>query len=322
MDTSHVLGELAAAGLTMFPDTPDTFRTEDGRRVFLSRVRRKPTPANVVDDLRRVGDEDRVLYIVDRVTPTLAKAAHDDGRLIVFEQSSLSIWLDGSLHLALPNKRTRAVTRGRRPYGQFAVARALLLGAPFRKQADLAETLGLTQSGVSQAITRLGDLVETTHAGITAADPDALLCFCRDDYPGPGGMTTYWWHDTNLLAQASAFRGDPGAIVSGDLAASQVYAWRKPEHVTVYLEAGIDPARLGFAMASSDDYTTSVTVPADRTIFATAKAFGVGAGYADAILTAWDVTSTGTTGDQVEAADLVWNSVLDINRINENTTSG
>lgn len=305
MDVDTALAELAAAGLSLVPESATAFRAEDGRRVLRGTTRRVPTPSDLQDDLARLRDDERVLYVVERITPSLRAAAARDPRLVVLELSTGDAWLDACPPSADPAAPRLARKRGRRPYGQLAVARALLLGGPFRRQQDLAELLDLTQSAVSQALVRLGDGVVRTATGTQAGDRSLLLDLTDREYPGPGGITTHWWHDADLETQARMVQAVDGVVVSGDLAARRISAWRKPERVTTYSPTGLDAGRLGFAVADAADHTLTVTVPADLTIFATARAFGVAPGLADPVITANDVERTGRTGDQGEAAERI-----------------
>jgi len=305
MDVSTALGELEAAGLSLVPESAIAFRSADGRRVLRGTNRRVPTPSDIRDDLEQLHPDERVLYVVDRLTPSLRAAAMREPRLIFLDLSTGAAWMDArASHADRPDRRS-VTKRGRRPFGQLAVARALLLGGRFRRQQDLAELLGLTQSAVSQALTRLGDGVVRAAVGFEAGDRALLLRLADEEYPGAGGITTHWWHDGDLETQARMVQAQDGVVLSGDLAARRISAWRKPERVTAYAPTGLDAARLGFALADAADHTLSVTVPADRTLFATARAFGVEPGFADPVITAHDVERTGSTGDQQEAAERI-----------------
>ncbi|MBF4618022.1 hypothetical protein ITJ44_08045 [Clavibacter sp. VKM Ac-2873] len=305
MDVSTALGELEAAGLSLMPESAIAFRSADGRRVLRGTTRRVPTPSDIRDDLEQLHPDERVLYVVDRLTPSLRAAAMRDPRLIFVDLSTGDAWMDARApHMDRP-ERSPVPKRGRRPFGQLAVTRALLLGGRFRRQQDLAELLGLTQSAVSQALVRLGDGVVRTAGGFEAADRALLLRIADEEYPGAGGITTHWWHDGDLETQARMVGAQDGVVLSGDLAARRISAWRKPERVTTYAPTGLDAATLGFARADAADHTLSITVPADRTLFTTARAFGIEPGLADPLIAAHDVERTGSTGDQQEAAERI-----------------
>lgn len=302
MDINEALKLLAAAAdVRATPVAAGTFRTDDGTLIHRSRVARTPTPANVAADLRRY-PTDHVLYIVEKTTPSLEAIAADDARVIVVSEADQSVWFNR--RVTRDPKPVAKLGKGPKPYGVFAVARVLLSWPEPLVQTRLAAASGVSQSSVSNVLTRLGDLVTKSSRGWAPADAATLLDYTLTEYPGPGGVTTYWWSDLPLTGQADAV-GDAGTFISGDLAASHINGWRIPEHATVYTRAGIDPTRHGFAAADSSDYTLSVTIPDDLTVFATAAD-----GYADPVLTMFDVLHTGTTGDQGEAADKVRQVVL------------
>lgn len=310
MDTSLVLGELAAAGVNAWPESRRSFSTDTGRSIFISLRSRPPTPADIERDLQNVGDG-WMLYQVRSMTPGLRNAVRSDDRLIVWDDEMTTLWLNRTEHRQVP-PNTR-LPRGRRPYVRLAIARALLLDDRPRRQVEIAASLGVPQSAVSHGLRNLsdqGDLVRRADQGYVAADALALWTYVMRQYPGPGGITTYWWHDAALEEQARMVGERTVATLSGDLAARAIAPWRQPEHVTLYLREGLDPSTLGFAMGSPDDYTLSITVPDDLTIFATAETYGAVRGSVDAVIAAYDVMTTGTTGDHGEAAERIRDSVI------------
>jgi hypothetical protein len=62
--------------------------------------------------------------------------------------------------------------------------------------------------------------------------------------------------------------------------------------------------------APPSDYTLSITVPADKTIFATAKSFAPIPGYVDPVIAAYDVGVSGTSGDENEAVERILDHVV------------
>lgn len=310
MDTSQVLGELAAAGVNAWPESSRSFATDTGRSIFLSFQSRPPTPTDIERDLQKAGD-DWMLYQVRSMTQGLRRAVVNNSRLIVWDDATSTLWLNREAHREEPTANPRP--RGRRPYVRLAIARSLVLDPRPRRQAEIAFELGAPQSGVSHALKHLsgeGGMVKRIDGGYAATDARTLWEHFMHRYPGPGGITTYWWHDAPLEDQAHMVGKRAAPLVSGDLAARMIAPWRQPEHVTLYLGEGLDPSTLGFAMGSPDDYTLSITVPDDQTIFATAERYGSPRGYVDPLLAAYDALKTGTTGDQQEAAERVRDTVL------------
>ena len=141
-------------------------------------------------------------------------------------------------------------------------------------------------------------------------DRARLFDFAAFEYPGAGGITTYWWHDARLAEQAALLReASRDALLSGDLAASEINGWRVSEVVVVYLRNGVDPVKLGFASSRPGKHTLELTIPGDKTLWATAAAYGR-TGIADPIIVFGDIRRTGTRGDEAEAAARVKESVV------------
>lgn len=309
MDTSGAIRTLRGAGVLAVPESSSTLRAEDGGEIILAPTNRPPTPSSVRALVGRLKHGERVLYSVKTITPSLRAAALADDRIIVASDDELI--LNGTVDaLNAPEPPESAPRRGPRPYGEFAVARALLSAQRPLVQEEIAGRAGITQPAVSGALKRLGPLVRRLRVGWEAADRIALFDYAATQYPGAGGITTYWWHDADVRAQASTIADaavDP--LVGGDVAASTITGWRVPEHALVYTRSGVDPTRHGFVAATRDDHTLELVVPADETLWATAAAFRTPL-YTDPVITVFDVRRTGITGDQDEAADRVRANVL------------
>ncbi len=119
------------------------------------------------------------------------------------------------------------------------------------------------------------------------------------EYPGPGGIETYWWSDVPVAQQANDLRRSD-ALVSGDVAASTINGWRVPERAIGYSRRQLDLAARGYVLATSLNYTLRLVVPMDDTLWVTSETFGR-AGVADPVIAAYDVLRTATTGDQDQA---------------------
>jgi hypothetical protein len=301
LEQHEALRALRAAGIRATPADAHTLTTATGETIHWGRTHRLPTPSDVHRELRRLLPGERLLYAVPHATPSLTSAALADPRLIVVSDNDRAVYVNQARHeLEGAPTPAPAPTKGPVPYGQYAVLRALLVTTEPATQHQLAAATGLTQPAISNALRALVPLVERTAAGWTLTDTAAAW---GQALTVPlNGVTTYWWSDLPLTEQAAALPDD--ALISGDLAADRIAAWRMPEHVTAYLRSGIDLSTSGFTLGSSDDYTLSVTIPADKTIWATADHAGR-PGTADPVITARDVLRTGTTGDQQEAADRI-----------------
>lgn len=307
MVSSAVLQLLASVGVRAVPLGSDVLQTDDGNELWIARASRRPTPSDVEAELRRLkGRPGRVLVTTTTASRGLTQLAAGEPRLVLVETQPGVVWADrvrrqattsDSIATAAPRR-----PRGPRPFTGFAIARLLLASSLPRTQTALSTSLGVSQAAVSLALKRLGRLVSREREGWTATDPGALFDWAVEEYPGVGGIATYWWSDRPLTAQADDASLGARALVSGDLAADRWSGWRVSEHAVVYAAHGFDPAKFGFAAASPEDYTIEITVPADPTLWATAHAFRAGEPvFADPVVASFDVMRTGTTGDQAEA---------------------
>jgi hypothetical protein len=306
METGEAIAKLLAAGIRLRPAGPDRLRTAEGQLVSVRNWKRTPAAGTLRADADARSDDDLVLYVVDRVSDALGTVARSDARTAVVSPDE--IWFrTRRLGPDDEPERVPQPSKGPRPYGRFAVARALLTGETFTQQ-ELARLIGISQPAVSYALHHLGSMVARSSLGWSAAEPTLLAEHATDEYPGPGGITTYWWHDSPLEAQYDLVANVAETLLSGDLAARRISAWRVPEHVVLYTNDEVDPEMLGFSLASADDYTLELTLPADQTLPKTAALFGR-PGIADPVIVARDVRRTGTTGDEGEAAERIVKTV-------------
>lgn len=212
---------------------------------------------------------------------------------------------------ATPELRARP---GRVPWGTLTVLRRLAEGTE-GTQAQLAELAGVTQARVSQVLKELittGLVSRSQGQGPRYAvlDWDGVLRRWLAHYPGPGGISTYWYGLDGPVEQAKAVVAflrqeavrppteglrssrdavpparrqslDPVAVVSGDVAADQVAPWRRPQRAMVYAHRGADLAGLGLTPTSERDATLVLTVPRDP---------GVWPARADADVWSWPET--------------------------------
>ncbi|GAA3738574.1 hypothetical protein GCM10022225_21930 [Plantactinospora mayteni] len=163
------------------------------------------------------------------------------------------------------------------PWGTFTLVRRLLK-QPYATQQQLADLTGLSQPRVSQALRWFTDqgLVERTGVGWRIRDFDRLLGWWLAEYPGPGGLSTYWYSLDPAITQArtvmeqvdTATRrattvDQPAAVLSGDVAADLIAPWRSPNRAVVYARNGVDPAASGFVPAAEEDATLEFIVPQD-----------------------------------------------------------
>ncbi|MCB8914036.1 hypothetical protein KUG88_28460 [Rhodococcus rhodochrous] len=147
-----------------------------------------------------------------------------------------------------------------------------------------------------------------TEHGWLAASPKELLEEYLTDYPGPGGVVTYWYGLDPVIEQTTAAvefcaRQEISVLVGGDAAADVYAPWRLPTRALLYTDRFVDLSAAGFSPATEAEYTLVVQVPADPTLWRTAV-ISESALLADPLITAGDVLRTGGP-DATEAADRV-----------------
>jgi len=305
MELHVALRKLLQAGLRLTPQDSRRLLDESGRVFRWLPLSRPPRPADL--ELDSLGPDETLLVAWDDVSPAVFEAARRRPVTLVTRNRVMDHGRETFVDLDAQPARARRHGHGPKPYARFAVLRTLMGADRALTQQELASRIGVSQPAVSNALKRLDDLVESRPDGWVLRDRRAAFDTVLDDYPGPGGITTFWWSDLSLEDQA---RLVPDALLSGDLAARRHAAWRLPEHATVYTNVLIDMAALGLAVADWKDYTLSVTIPEDQSVFATARTVD-GVAVADPILTAFDVLRTGRTGDQEEAVAVLRTQAID-----------
>jgi hypothetical protein len=278
-----------------------------------------PTPSRVDHELRQIDLRSRwqgVLYVVDRATSSLVQRALDDPRvnLAIIGQARLIL---GGVDRHRPVDRTLSPRRGRGriPWARYAVARVLIRTGRPRTQVALAHEAGVTQQAVAKALPVLEPYgVVRERDGWTCADPTALWRHYLGVYPGSGGLRRGWVGVAPLVEQVERTRDAAAGIVSldsGDTAADAVAPWRRPVRSTVYATDSVDLSAR-FSLADDRSRATLVlAVPADPTVFATARAWADGdARRTDPLITAWEMLDAGGP-DVAEAVDHLRRAVLD-----------
>lgn len=310
MHPHDALKALRAVGVDAHVVNARRFRA-DGRELEVAFTRPAPTRSDAERALASAAAGSRVLLLADRMTPSLRQAALDDARIVVVTGGSV-IWDRQSRGWGEEQNPASTHSPGRRPYGRFAVARALLAGGPSVTQQQLAERAGISQGSVSKALTaRLFDgVLDRTRGEVGVIERAMLFDRAIGEYPGPGGVTTYWWHEASVMQQTESILAVDGtALASGDIAADGISAWRRPEHAVVYTQAAPELRRLGFVLSDRDDYTLMLGHPEDQTIWSTARTWST-ARRTDPITAAYDVARTGTLGDHHEAVDRIKRYVI------------
>jgi hypothetical protein len=195
---------------------------------------------------------------------------------------------DKPVEIGEPNveKNSAAQRRpGRVPWGSLTLVRRLL-EQPAATQKVLATLAHVSQPRASQTLSALVDqqLVARHDAGWVVRDFDRLLRLWLDTYPGPGGISTYWYGLDSprdqaqavirLLARRSSAEPapareqhaswvEPSAVLSGDVAADIVAPWRTPGRAVVYAHRGADLSEAGLTPVGVQEATLELIVPQD-----------------------------------------------------------
>ncbi|RGE19026.1 hypothetical protein [Leucobacter sp. wl10] len=255
-------------------------------RLVAHLVRQKTSPTRAqLEQTRELPAGEVVLFVTPRATPRVRQLVVQEPRAWLVTHDGTEI-LGEEPSAAIPDRRT---ARGRVPWGRYALMRVLVRQLEPRTQLQLAAEIGLTQGAVSGALARLGDAVRASDAGWTAGDPQQLWDAFLTEYPGTQGVRTHWYSRQPFVRQAELLR--PLARLSADAGAESIAPWRTPMRAVAYVAEPIDMEALGFSPATTEEATVDVVIPADRTIFATAAAWGLD--VADPLLVAWDLRDIG-----------------------------
>ncbi len=253
------------------------------------------------------------------VTPSATAGARDRARtlgwsLVTAAGDGWLLFSDGAC-AALPGRvpsETSHLTpqRGRHGWGRWSLVREIVRCSG-QTQGVLARSVGLSQSRVSRLLTPLReqDLVQRTSQGWRATEWDELVRWWLTSYPGPGGVTTWWYGlkptqqqllpALQVLQQAAKARSAAAPAISGDSAADLIAPWRRPTTLVLYAHVGADLALAGLTPAHGpDDATCQLVVPEDTGVWAAADApphplsDGMQAPVVDGLQVLWDVVQS------------------------------
>lgn len=242
---------------------------------------------------------------------------------------------------------------GRVPWGSLTLVRRLL-EQPAATQRVLAALAHVSQPRASQTLGALAEqqLVARHKAGWVVRDFDRLLRLWLDTYPGPGGISTYWYGLDSPRDQAQAVirllakgvsaeaapdreqhaaAAEPSAVLSGDVAADIVAPWRIPGRAVVYARSGADLTEAGLTPAGVQEATLELIVPEDPGVWPSPSPHALGSRtesyetepvvggkssmpIADPIQILWDVQRA-PGSDSGEAAARLWQVLREHNRV-------
>lgn len=222
-----------------------------------------------------------VLITAGSATRAAVEAVLEAGQSVVTDDGWLSVLVEGERVGREPVQRSpRALRRGPVPWGAMSVVRRLVAAGPLT-QVQLAAAAGVRQPQVSKALAAFqdGGLVVRTSRGWQACDRDRLLDVWLDRYPGPGGLTSHWYALDPLpdqLVRAVRAHHDRRVVVSGDVAADRLAAWRIPGRIHLYCTEPADLREYGLVMSGEEEATLVLTAPQDHGVFVPRPSAGSG----------------------------------------------
>ncbi|MGA3526449.1 MarR family transcriptional regulator [Melissospora conviva] len=314
---------LADAGVTLIPRGPDVVELiHDGSRAVLPVVSsaRPLGPRDIAALISR--DREPYLVVVPAASPTVRRAIEEAGWswLVDTGQEIVAALRIGRRRVDLPAPAVAGppARPGPVPWGTFTLVRRLVQ-IPHATQRQLAALSGVSQPRVSQALRALADkgLVQRTSAGWAIRDLDEALRWWLATYPGPGGISTYWYGLGTPIDQAQravstfATTYRSGIVVSGDVAADLLAPWRTPARAVLYARTGIDLPDAGYVPTGAEEATLEFTVPKDPGLWpdpAAPPTKGAGLPLADPLQILWDVRrSPGADSD--DAVQHLWDEL-------------
>lgn len=293
-------------------------RFPDGstRHVNVKSSRTAPPPSKLRDDrTQRAANGAPRLYVTRHATDTL-RALADSGDIDLIAVADQLIIFDGRVFLDSQSRAPRGQQRPRRgnpPWIRWAIERLLVLGEPMT-QKDIADALSTTQQSVSHAL-RGHAFADRTSSGWTTTRRGELLDAYLDEYPGPGGAVTHWYGLDPVVRQAETAREfcaemDVAALKSGDVAADTYAPWRLPTTAAIYTSEFLDFVPAGLSPATSGEHTLIATVPADPTLWRTARALcTANTVLADPVIALHDVLRS-PGPDAAEAAERLRQAII------------
>ncbi|TJY64127.1 hypothetical protein E4J89_18410 [Arthrobacter sp. CAU 1506] len=255
-----------------------------------------PTPSRILTDLSTT-QRVRLIYFTNKPGAAVTEAAEAGlVDLVALEPATVIIGRE-YLKREPDKRRNERVNKHRKnAWGRWAVERVLILSRQPMGQTDIAPLAGISQPAVSNAFQHLqGHIVRRPH-GWEPEDRAALLDKWLDEYPGPGGASTYWYgldapvrQARDAAEYAESMEGEP--LISGDVAADTYAPWRLPNRVQLYVKQSVDLTDAGFTPADPDSATLVATIPADTTLWTVARMAGRPDGHplADPLITLWDL---------------------------------
>ena len=287
-DLTDALAVLKLAGLNAVVESHDTLRLVDGRRARLHTATKNPRT-------EQQKDSELILLVPRVLSPSLIALAEQNANILLVDVKRRRVWADGKQRLGSWDRWKDAAPI----YITFAVARMLAVnGATFD---ELVERGGFMPGQVDDALARLGKRVHRTSIGWESRQVGGLVDFSIACYPGVGGIRARWRSALPIQHQAEVLIG-AGCLMSGRWATERDASRFRPDHVpppfrlVAYAPGEIDMPGLGFEPEDHDYAGTELIIPADPTIFPTAKAAGY-SNHTDDFITANTLLRADTRND-------------------------
>ena len=214
-----------------------------------------------------------VLLVVPHASTSAIDAARARGWAVVTDRGVA----------VLPGQRPRrpdpeipdARRPGPVPWALFSAVRALA-AHHLPTQGELAKLIGVGQPRVSKILARLhAEGLVRAPGSLRLADIDTVCDWWLGTYPGPGGVSTYWYSLAEPAEQARAAVeraservGLKHVRLSGDTALDLVAPWRRPGRTVLYVQRPVDLGSASFVPATGPgDATLRLVLPADPGIW-------------------------------------------------------
>jgi hypothetical protein len=270
---------------------------------------RPPTPSEM--RARRASADPGTVtgFVTPRVNAAARRVALEDTRFALFGLDDGVVILGGEERSTRGEEPAHRISP-RAPYARFALYRALVRTREPRSQTTLAGECGVSQMSISKLLAADPALAGRTSGGWLAHDPTSLVERFLADYPGPGGLSEFWFSPRPVVEQGEiASTTDVSVLLSGDTAADRLAPWRIPRRARVYCDHSLPLEEAGFGRTDPREASLHVTIPADRTIRATATAWYPDGRTVDPLVAAWDLRSTGGA-DSSEAVDRLLSTAM------------
>lgn len=267
-------------GIAVVPIDPEHVRLDAGSGAvdfFVLALPRTVRPHDIYP-----APEPYALLVGSAITAAALDRAEANNWSVVAEDGTTRVRLAGH-HLRL-DPGAPAISSPRRPRGRpgrgaASVIRTLFALEGGATQEEIAQYAHVSQGAVSKALGRLAEqgLVTRGSSGWTVADRDGAISWWLANYPGPGGITTWWFGTDPVTEQAyrayqlllRAQEADP--IVSGDVVADLVAPWRAPQLAMLYAKRGANLAEAGLTPCDASQATLSLVLPQDRALWPISK---------------------------------------------------